>query len=77
MVKNKILTAVFQITDKKQKKSLESYLTKKFGSKEVMSQGTRTTWPEEKFRVTYNTVRAGNIGETYVVSDDVGNYFMQ
>lgn len=76
VAKNKIVSAIFRITDKKQKKSLESYLTKQFGSKDIVLPGVRTTWPEEKFRVTYNTVRAGNIGETYIVSDDISNYFM-
>ncbi|WP_278938735.1 hypothetical protein [Pseudomonas helleri] len=75
--KNKIMSAIFNITDKKQKKSLESYLTKIFESKDVVIPGTHTTWPERKFRIKYNTVGAGNIGKTYIISDDVSNYFMQ
>lgn len=74
LVKGKIATVIFTVSDKKQKKSLYGYLTKAFGSRYEVLPGNYS-WPDEKYRINYNTVRTGMIGDTFVVSDGISDYF--
>lgn len=74
LIKGKVATMVFEVSDKKQKKTLYGYLTKAFGSRHEVMPGMYD-WPDEPYRISYNTVRAGMIGNAFVVSDGISDYF--
>lgn len=69
IAKGKIASFIFETSDKKQKKALDRYLTKAFGSKSELVPNF-TTWPDNKYNINYNTVSASMLGNTYILSDD-------
>lgn len=74
LTKNTVTSIIFDVTDKKKSKILESYLSKQFGSGYKVSDEF-SSWPDESSRISYSTVSASRLGSTYVITDGIDSYF--